>query len=112
MKWTSEAKKENDDEFMYGISVRDHDYGCVCPLCMNFQLLSCSFVSMKMMSLPNMDILCYSIFSFYSRIVKGSIDKQVCSLGPDYIVSIIIIIGPILQMKKKKMRLSKALLQG
>ena len=97
---------------MYGISVSDHDSGCVCPLCMNFKLLSCSFVSMKMMSLPNMDILCYSIFSFYSRIVKGSIDKQVCSLGPDYIVSLIIIIGPILQMKKKKMRLSKALLQG
>lgn len=49
---------------------------------------------------------------FNSRIVKGSIDKQVCSLGPDYIVSLIIIIGPILQMKKKKMRLSKVLLQG
>lgn len=111
MKLISEAKKKNDD-FMYGISVRDHDNACVCPLCVNFQLLSCSFVSMKMMSLPKMDVLCYSIFSFNSRIVKGSIDKQVCSLGPDYIVSLIIIIGPILQMKKKKMRLSKALLQG
>lgn len=104
-------QKKKKDDFMYGIFVRDHDNGYVCLLCVNFQLLSCSFVSMNMMSLPNMDVLCYSIFSFNSRIVKGSIDKQVCSLGPDYIVFLIIIIGPILQMKKQ-MRLRKALLQG
>ena len=42
-----------------GISLRDHNDGWVCPFCVNFQILPCSFVSMKMMSLPNMDVLCY-----------------------------------------------------
>lgn len=69
-------------------------------MCLNFQILLCSFVSMKMIFLPNMDVWCYSIFFFYSRIIKSSIDKHGCSLGSDYIVATTIIFGPIYRWGK------------
>lgn len=49
----------------------------------------------------------FDIFLLFNN-NQGSIDKHACSLGPYYIVALIIPIGPIKQMKK--MKLIKALL--
>lgn len=64
MKWSSDKKKK--DDFMYGIFVRDHDNGCVCLLCVNFQLLSCSFVGMNMMSLAKYG--CFVLLNIFPSI--------------------------------------------
>lgn len=41
------------------------------------------FVKGKIIFLPNMVILCYSIASFYSRMIKDHVDKYNFLLGPD-----------------------------
>lgn len=67
------------------ISMRNHCNAWVWSLFISISRYPpCSFVSMKIISLPNVNIVCYSIFSFYSRIIKSSINKNDCSLGSDY----------------------------